>query len=304
MVSISCKVGLLCLTILGSSFAWLPRTPLVNHIQRLRSTAVKMTATDRLTETPKTILSPQLTGGQVKNAQITNEGKLVEIQFVDGSIFAFHALWLRDSCRDDEHVVACAGERLLTATAAMISAPESIVAKSLIVSTEGDLKITWDGDETRLGNVDNSVTVSSFKGNFLRSYAERVAKPLDAATKDISLQQDNFEWLRPYTGYPSAKAAKPEMVNLWKNADIQAGKFAITTFKYEDANESNLDFLKAIMRDGIVLVSVSIGISIMYSTLYFHEFCNFILFIFFFPRLKTSLSALMQLCLRNSLTEC
>ena len=225
----------------------------MNH-NRYSGRTFKMVATSETKVVVPSILKPTLTESKVKSAQIEGNGKLVEVQFVDGSIFAFHALWLRDSCRDDAHVVACAGERQLTATAAMISSPESIIAKSLTISAEGDLKIEWDGDESRVGGVENTITESFFKGNFLRSYAEIVAKPMDAHSEAASLQQEDFEWLRPYTGYPDAKAPRRDSVNYWKNAEIQSGKFKITTFNYADATETNLDFLKVLMRDGVVLV--------------------------------------------------
>ena len=244
--------GLFCILLLTSTLAWLPRQPM-NH-NRYSGRTFKMVATSETKVVVPSILKPTLTESKVKSAQIEGNGKLVEVQFVDGSIFAFHALWLRDSCRDDAHVVACAGERQLTATAAMISSPESIIAKSLTISAEGDLKIEWDGDESRVGGVENTITESFFKGNFLRSYAEIVAKPMDAHSEAASLQQEDFEWLRPYTGYPDAKAPKRDSVNYWKNSEIQSGKFKITTFDYADATETNLDFLKALMRDGVVLV--------------------------------------------------
>jgi alpha-ketoglutarate-dependent taurine dioxygenase len=237
----------------GLATAWLSKTTLRHGFTYDRRFSLKMVATDEI-ETVTQNLNPSITQAKVRSAKVVNQGKLVEIEFVDGSAFAFHALWLRDACRDDAHVVACAGERQLTATAAMISSPHSILAKSLLVSADGDLQVKWDGDETRIGGVENSITESVFRGNFLRSYAEIVGKPLDSATMKESLLQDDFEWLRPYTGYPDAKAPRRDTVNYWKNSDIQAGKFEISTFKYEDANESNLDFLKALMRDGVVLV--------------------------------------------------
>eukprot|EP00596_Hydrurales_sp_CCMP1899_P001977 CAMPEP_0119037486 /NCGR_PEP_ID=MMETSP1177-20130426/5863_1 /TAXON_ID=2985 /ORGANISM="Ochromonas sp, Strain CCMP1899" /LENGTH=498 /DNA_ID=CAMNT_0006998813 /DNA_START=118 /DNA_END=1615 /DNA_ORIENTATION=- len=215
---------------------------------------INMVATESRVGTEKMSPYPQLTEARVKQAQIIADGKLVEISFVDGSIFAFHALWLRDSCKDKEHVVAEAGERQLTATAAMIASPAALKAKSLTVSPEGDLVIQWDEDNTRIGGVENTVVNSIFKGNFLRSYAEIVAKPMDSSTKDACLREEQFEWLRPYTGYPDAKAPKPSSIHLWKNADIQSGKWKMTTYNYEDANPSNLDFLKTLMRDGVVLV--------------------------------------------------
>ena len=246
---------ILCTLLLGVATSWLSKP--VNHRCIVRNNIFKsrMVATSE----PEVVqnlhaLNSLLTEAKVNSAQLHNEGKLVEIKFADGSIYMFHALWLRDSCRDDAHVVACAGERQLTATAAMISHPETISAKSLSVSSNGDLFINWEGDETRIGGVENSITESIFKGNFLRSYAERVAKPITELTEKTSLFQKDFEWLRPYTGYPDAMAPSRDTVNYWRNAEIESGKFKISTFKYEDANETNLDFLKTLMRDGVVLV--------------------------------------------------
>lgn len=101
-----------------------------------------------------------------------------------------HALWLRDACRDDTHVIACTGERQLNAT--MISSPHSILAKSLLLSADGDLPVKWDGEETMIGN---SMSDSLFRGYFLRSYAEIVGKPLDSATVKESLLQKDSKWL-------------------------------------------------------------------------------------------------------------
>ena len=244
-------VSVLCVSRLTT--AYLSKPIPTRHSLNGRSSFTMAVTSDREILTPS-VLNPLLTEARVKSASAVNDGKQVVVEFADGSKYSFHSLWLRDSCRDDAHVVACAGERQLTATAAMISNPASIVAKVLSVSAEGDLQINWDGDESRVGGVENSITESFFKGNFLRSYAEIVARPMDTASEEASLLQEDFEWLRPYTGYPDVKAPRRDTVNYWKNSEIESGKFKIATFSYADATEKNLDLLKTLMKDGVVLV--------------------------------------------------
>ena len=62
------------------------------------------------------------TSNIVAAAKATN-GKEAEIRFGDGSAFAFHALWLRDSCRDAAHVEG-EGERVLAASP-LVSRPRA-----------------------------------------------------------------------------------------------------------------------------------------------------------------------------------
>ena len=35
-----------------------------------------------------------------------DSGKTAQLSFADGSVYDFHALWLRDACRDPQHVEA------------------------------------------------------------------------------------------------------------------------------------------------------------------------------------------------------
>ena len=46
--------------------------------------------------------------------EATPNDTYVDVVFKDGASFRFHALWLRDACTDPNHVVADAGERILS----------------------------------------------------------------------------------------------------------------------------------------------------------------------------------------------
>lgn len=189
---------------------------------------------------------------RVKDFAVHSDGKLVDMHFSDGTAYTYHALWLRDACRDVNHVVANVGERQLTATAAMLETPEQLAVKSVDVSESGDVKIEWNSGLSMIDSIENTVQYSTFSSNFLRLYADVVAKPIK--TNDKSHKKEEMEWLRPYTGYPDACAPKPSMINLWTNTDRKAGKFEFQRFQYSDAIAKNLDFMKTLLRDGAVLV--------------------------------------------------
>lgn len=77
--------------------------PYTRHVRSI----VKMVASETNVKSelivPNKIDPTGKTFNRVKSAKIT-DGKLVEIEFVDKTIFSYHALWLRDACRDEEHV--------------------------------------------------------------------------------------------------------------------------------------------------------------------------------------------------------
>mmetsp|Transcript_4627 Transcript_4627/g.7567 ORF Transcript_4627/g.7567 Transcript_4627/m.7567 type:complete len:503 (+) Transcript_4627:161-1669(+) len=200
--------------------------------------------------TAQTNISPNL--DIIRNTQVLDGGKQVKIEFTDGSSYLFHSLWLRDACRDDQHVVAVAGERHLTATAAMLKDPDSILAHSVSLSAEGELRIEWGEKAEMVGGTENSISYSTFTSTFLRSYADAVAKSV--TTGDCDVRGDKFDWLKPYTGFPDAKAPRKSDMRLWNNQDIQEGKFAFETFEYNSVFDRHLEALEALMRDGVMLI--------------------------------------------------
>ena len=231
----------------------LPKSRMLSTSMARRVSLVEPpTTTTAAATTTTTARAPS--SSKVMGAEIVDDGKTVRVQFEDKSTFAFHSLWLRDACRDDRHVVKVAGERQLTATAAMLATPASLVATSLKVTEDGGLTVWWGGDSTMVGGVDNTVGDSVFTSAFLHAYADVVAKPL--TPKPTAGKREDLEWLRPYTGYPDAKAPLPGTTTPWTNADIEAKRFQFTTMQYDDVLQpaGNLDLLKTLMRDGVVLV--------------------------------------------------
>ena len=165
-------------------------------------------------------------------------GKHVQVYFADGSAYNFHSLWLRDACRDDEHVVGGAGERYLTATPVGPSGVRacSLVATGVRVCDDGLLHIRW-GDES-FGPHEMAADPprsSRFPASFLRTYAELVAQPLAAGTRSLT-PHDDLAFLTPYSGFPSARAPADDEVQLWRAAVLptsrrrpQAVREAVTT---------------------------------------------------------------------------
>ena len=90
----------------------------------------------------------------------------VDICFDDGTQYKFHALWLRDACRDDTFVAVTAGERILSQTSVVQGLDPELCATT--VTVDDDRKgatVAWsDGQSGR------------FESQFLRSYADVVAK--------------------------------------------------------------------------------------------------------------------------------
>ena len=200
------------LVLVQLSLVWSLRTPatlLPRLTAPLRASLMEPPLTATTTTTTKMTRS---SASKVTSANILDGGKTVRVQFDDKSCFAFHALWLRDACRDDHHVVRVAGERQLTATAAMLAKPDDLVATSIDMTEDGGLTVRWGGDGTMVGGVDNSVEDSTFTSAFLHSYADVVAKPL--AAKPAPWRRPDLEWLRPYTGYPDAQAPLPGSTRL------------------------------------------------------------------------------------------
>ena len=72
----------------------------------------------------------------------------VDVAFSDGASFRFHALWLRDACADANHVVADAGERILSMLPVNTGCDETLRAATCDVDDAGGLVVTWDNHET------------------------------------------------------------------------------------------------------------------------------------------------------------
>jgi len=183
-------------------------------------------------------------------------GKYVEVHFDDGAAYRFHSLWLRDACRDEEHVVGGAGERYLTATPVGPSgvSAENVRAASAEVGADGGLRVTWN--DASLGPHEMAADpprVSRFRTDFLRMYAEVVGEKLAAGARSSSAVHEDLAFLTPYSGFPSARAPKAEEMRLWKAAD-----FAVPTFDYTEvldpASDANLNCIESVLYHGGAMI--------------------------------------------------
>lgn len=182
----------------------------------------------------------------------------VDLSFGDGSAFRFHSLWLRDSCRDQSHIMADAGERILSTSPVVIGLRNPRVKEAFAEIDK--LHVHWE---------DASVKCSTFSGEFLRSYAHKVAKPLNeiAINEDI-IAETGDEWLSPYGEFPITKAPSSDSMHLW--GSTSEPEFPV--FNYHELADVNvnLNMLKAILQVGLVKVR---GAPLDQGVAALHDFC-------------------------------
>ena len=148
---------------------------------------------------------------------VSADGKTVDVSFDDGSAFRFHSLWLRDACRDSEHVAGHAGERYLTATPVGPSGvrPDRLAAKEATVGGDGLLHISWTEDSFGAHEMAaDPPRDSTFPSDFLRTYAssaaECLAQPTVMEAEAPPPADADFAFLAPYTGFRGARAPAPK----------------------------------------------------------------------------------------------
>eukprot|EP00933_Yihiella_yeosuensis_P035332 TRINITY_DN2885_c3_g1_i1.p1 TRINITY_DN2885_c3_g1~~TRINITY_DN2885_c3_g1_i1.p1 ORF type:complete len:456 (-),score=73.45 TRINITY_DN2885_c3_g1_i1:267-1634(-) len=174
----------------------------------------------------------------VASAQIYSPERAVDVKFQDGAAYRFHALWLRDACRDTPFLKKDAGERILATTPLVSGVSADLTATSTEISGT-DLCVQWsDGQQGK------------FDHQFLRAYADRVAKPLEKAEYKPSV---DVSWLIPYSGLPGQPGPKASDLNLFTNGP----NFKIPEFTHEKCmtSEGNLDMIKSLLVDGVVKVT-------------------------------------------------
>ena len=202
---------------------------------------------------------------------LVDSGRLVEVTLDEGlgSRYAFHAMWLRDACRDDAHVVADAGERLLTATPVGPLAyvdPSALAATSAAV-VDGELVVEWN-------DASPTVRASRLPLELLREYAPVVATRAPSASgDDASAAADAprpswasrhrwHEWLEPFTGFPDARAQRAdEIAPYYGDARADEDDAAwpprfdhADVMSDDDGGATHLALLRALFRHGAVLV--------------------------------------------------
>jgi hypothetical protein len=225
---------------------------------------------------------------KVSNAIAVQDGKIVSVSFSDGSIYDFHSLWLRDACRDANHVAAEAGERILTATPIVGARAngQSITFDNLQATS---IDILDDG--TKISVHWNEDWKSDFDVDFLRRYAlvgvAQCTKEADATTSSSTgtnhhhqgewNEKDNIPtWLEPFTGFPDARAVKDYEITSWKQdmsgtSDVAAnGKDTGTAngqleefvrYQYDDLMGDTdcslalvMEMIQTVLNHGVVLI--------------------------------------------------
>jgi len=198
--------------------------------------------------------TPEISMGASSVVRAVAAGEHVDVYFADGAAYRFHSLWLRDACRDKEHVVGGAGERYLTATPVGPSGvcTGRLLAAAAQVTTGGLLHVAWNDASFHTHEMAaNPPRSSRFKPKFLRDYAAVVARPLaPGVPSEIT---DELAFLAPYSGFPSARAPADEEMALW-----QAAQFEVPTFDYNDvldpASDANLRCIRAALFHGGVMI--------------------------------------------------
>merc|ERR1712176_830312 len=100
--------------------------------------------------------------GKVAGAEASSEDA-VRVSFADGSEYEFHAIWLRDACRDETFVKNAAGEKRLELTLLNggIDALEAVKVSKASVAEEGEsLEVSFKSGE-----------IANFTSKLLTAYA-------------------------------------------------------------------------------------------------------------------------------------
>ena len=224
--------------LLFAASSWVTPTPVASRATG-RPTSVALSAAD-----PPAVVNAVANGAHV------------EVFFADGAAYRFHSLWLRDACRDDEHVAGHAGERYLTATPVGPSGVRAgqLLATSAHVCADGMLQVAWN-DESYCSHemAFDPPRASKFQPAFLRAYAELVAQQLAIGAPSSSAVQDDLAFLTPYSGFPSARAPADDEIRLWR-----ADEFDVPTFNFHELldhrSDANLRCIQAVLHHGGAII--------------------------------------------------
>ena len=184
------------------------------------------------------------------------QDKHVQITFSDGAAYRFHSLWLRDACRDAEHVASHAGERYLTATPVGPSGVvyDQLVAAEARIDERGVLHIAWNDESMGVHEMAaDPPRASTYPSDFLHAYAKIVAEPLSPARATLTDARDDFGFLAPYSGFPGARAPTADEMTLWR-----ADEFDMPVFEYDElldpTSDANLRCIQSMLHHGAVAI--------------------------------------------------
>ena len=188
-------------------------------------------------------------GAKCIAASILNMGKQIQVGFSDGSAFELHGLWLRDACRDAMVVSQQAGERYLDKIAFSPQGQHSRGEVAEAKVCEDGLEVTWKGDP-QIGNAS-----SHFSSGFLRMYAPIAGKVLEGERHHP--RNDDYRWLRGYSGFSDAPAPDLAMKKLWKNQGVtdQTDQFQHRDYHaVRHLDSANLELMQAVLEHGCVIL--------------------------------------------------
>ena len=220
---------------------------------------VPLLATASAMVTPSVPNASPLTG-KLTSAEVQNNGKQLAVGFADGFKCRFHSLWLRDACRDAQHVALHAGERYLTATPVGPSGerPDLLAASSASIDAEAnELRIDWS--ESSFGPHQLSTDPprsSAFPAAFLRAYSEIVAEPIVSAPTDApaAVLHEDLAWLSPYSAFQNSPAPSADSMVVWRND----GTVDLPVYDHDDVlnprSSANLRMLQDMAKYGAVII--------------------------------------------------
>ena len=175
--------------------------------------------------------------------EATPDDTYVDVVFKDGASFRFHALWLRDACSDPNHVVADAGERILSMLPVNTGCDANLRATRCEMDEIGGLVVHWTNHEIP----------STFDAKSLRAFADVVAQPLADGSEIPPLAASETEWLDPFTGYPDAPGQSPSQIDYFKNED----GVVFPSYDHDAVVRDpklKLDVMRDLMRAGAVVI--------------------------------------------------
>jgi hypothetical protein len=184
---------------------------------------------------------------KIKVFDVVNEGEGVDISFNDGSAFRFHAFWLRDACRDDNHLLPSM-ERIVSTSPIVAGVSANVKVQSIELGDDGEsINVKWSDDDV--------VAASSFSATLLRAYAPRVAMALDREENPwvpVSSAPPN-SWLDAFdSSIEPPRALDPASLRLLSNLPEHESRVPFVPYSWVEKNME--DFLYLITDPGAMII--------------------------------------------------
>jgi len=173
----------------------------------------------------------------------TTDSKGLDVSFGNGgTVYRFHAMWLRDACRSAAFVKPVAEERNLRALSYHAD-PDITIARAVVLET-GLTRVEWSDDSPH----------SHFESMMLQSYAKSAGRLVSGSAQEVG---DVLPaWLSPYTGFHDAKGDTVNPVELQYGRAKQEDSFPRFTHESLKASrETELKMMQAIIRYGAIMIT-------------------------------------------------